>query len=180
MILSDDAIRNAIRNGEISVEPALSENDIRAVGIRLYLAEGLLLPSEDDGEADLSEPDAGQFVSHRMEPTGYVLESHSFILACTREKIWTDQSLTCRLDGRSSIARGGLSVHCSSSVIDNIHEEPRAIVLELYNCSRRALRLRPGLAIAMLTFERLEGRILQNASAQYANQQTTLPPRRGV
>lgn len=180
MILSDGAIRVAIANGEISVEPALNEDDIRAVGIRLYLSEGLLLPSEDDGETDLSDPDAGQFVSYRMEPTGYVLESHGFILACTREKIWTDRSLTCRLDGRSSIARSGLSVHCSSSVIDNIHGEPRAIVLELYNCSRRALRLHPGMAIAMLTFERLEGRISQNASVQYANQQSALPPRRNV
>jgi len=180
MILSDGAIRTAIRGGEILVEPPIREHDIRAVGIRLYLSEGLLLPGDDDTEADLDDPDPEQFISYKMPGTGYVLESHSFILACTQEKIWTNRSLTCRLVGRSSIARSGLSVHCSSSVIDNIHENPRVIVLELYNCSRRPLRLRPGLAIAMLTFERLEGQILQNASAQYADQSTTLPPRRGV
>jgi dCTP deaminase len=180
MILSDGAIRSAIRYGEISVQPDLNESDIRPVGIRLYLSEFLLLPIEDDAEADLENPNADQFISHKMDHSGYVLESRDFILACTREKIWTDRGLTCRLDGRSSIARSGLSVHCSSSVIDNIHEESRAIVLELYNCSRRAVRLRPGLAIAMLTFERLEGRILQDVSRQYTDQGTTLPPRRSV
>src|SRR5215471_4487964 len=130
MILSDGAIRTAVRNGEISVKPALSEDDIRPVGIRLYLSEWLLLPSEDDAEADLEFPEADQFIPYKMEEAGYVLQSQGFILACTREKIWTDRGLTCRLDGRSSVARSGLSVHCSSSVIDNIHKEPRAIVLE--------------------------------------------------
>ena len=177
MILSDGAIQAALQAGEVCVEPAIREDDIRGVGLRLYLSGDVLVPPNSDHEVDLSEIKDDQFAYHRIGSEGYLLGSHHFILASTREKVWADRSLICRIDGRSSIARNGLSIHCSSSVIDNIHKEPRVIVLELYNCSHRALRLRTGLAIAMLTFERLEGRIVQDASPQYADQITLLPPR---
>lgn len=177
MILSDGAIHAALQAGAICVEPTIREDDIRGVGLRLYLSGDILVPLNSNREVDLSDIRDDQFEYHRIGPEGYLLESNRLILASTREKVWADRDLICRVDGRSSIARNGLSVHCSSSVIDNIHKEPRVIVLELYNCSHRALRLRSGLAIAMLTFERLEGRIVQDASPQYADQLGLLPPR---
>lgn len=177
MILSDDSIRTALRIGEISVDPPVRDDDIRAAGLRLYLGEDLLIPVSSDAEIDLANPQSDDFVIRRMDATGYVLQSHDFVLASTREKVGTSRGLICGLDGRSSLARNGLFVHCSSAAIDNIHDGARAIVLELYNCSRHALRLRPGLPIAMLMFARLDGTIQQSASPQYADQRVLLPPR---
>jgi len=178
MILSDKAIHTSLRAGIIRVEPTPRIEDIRGVGLRLYLSSDILIPVEDDnGEIDLGNIKENQFEHRLMDSEGYLLKSNRFMLGSTCEKVWANREIICRIDGRSSIARTGLFVHCSSSIIDNIHETPRTIVLELYNCNSRSLRLRPGLAIAMLTFERLEGEIVQNASPQYADQGRLLPPR---
>ena len=179
MIMSDGAIREAMRAGEISIDPPARDDDIRGVGLRLYLGEDLLIPVSSDDEIDLAHPQSEQFMSRRMDATGYILQSQDYVLAATREKISASRGILCTVDGRSSIARSGLFIHCSSAAIDNIHDGARAIVLELYNCSRRALRLRPGLPIAMMMFARLEGTIQQSASSQYADQHVLLPPRPG-
>lgn len=178
MILADEAIRRALDAREIIVKPSIRAGDIRGTGLRVHLGAELLIPVMS-GEVDAANPTDDQFVKLVMDDDGYLLGSGDFVLACTRERVQTSRGLGCSLDGRSSIARLGLFIHCSSAVIDNLHGEPRAVVLELYNCSGRALRLRPGLAIAMLSFFRLEGTITQPASPQYADQQTALPPRPG-
>jgi dCTP deaminase len=177
VILSDRAIVDALAAGELTVDPPMRAGDIRGVGIRVHLGHTLLLPASVDGEIDLACPQDGHFAQHAMTEDGYLLDSHDYALACTRERIAMGRSLGCILDGRSSIARQGLFVHCSSAVIDNVHNEARAIVLELFNCSRRRLRLRPGLAIGMLSFVRLTDPIAQDAARQYADQQDALPPR---
>lgn len=178
MILADDAIRRALDTREIIVKPSVHASDIRGTGLRVHLGADLLIPVMSE-EVDAANPTDEHFMKLVMDDGGYRLGSGDFVLACTTERVQTSRSLGCSLDGRSSIARLGLFVHCSSAAIDNIHGEPRVIVLELYNCSGRALRLRPGLAIAMLSFFRLEGTITQSASPQYADQQTALPPRPG-
>jgi dCTP deaminase len=180
MIMSDGVICSAMAAGDISVEPDSRENDIRPAGLRLYLGTDLLIPVESNEEIDLTKAESSQFASHKMGASGYLLESHGFVLAHTRERIRTSRSIVCRVDGRSSVARHGLFVHCSSATIDNIHVIARTIVLELYNCNRRPIRLWPGLAIAMLIFERLDGEIQQQPAHQYADQQYLLPPRPSI
>jgi dCTP deaminase len=177
VIMSDVAICAALDSGEISVEPSARHADIRSVGLRLHLADELLTPADSEEEIDLASTEQGQFICHRMGDSGYRLEGHCFVLACTRERVRTSRGIVCRVDGRSSVARNGVFVHCSSTTVDNLHEDARTVVLELFNCSRRPVRIRPGLPIAMLTFERLDGRIQQAASRQYADQQRLLPPR---
>lgn len=177
MILSDEAIFRALDSGEIVVDPPVLAGDIRGAGLRVHLGTELLIPVAREEEVDIGRPDDDDFARVAMEETGYRLGTGDFLLACTRERIRTGRRLGCVLDGRSSIARQGLFVHCSSAAIDNVHEDPRVIVLELYNCGARPLRLRPGVPIAMLTFFRLEGAIMQPASSQYADQQVIIPPR---
>jgi dCTP deaminase len=177
MIMSDGAIWAAVTSGEISIEPNIQKNDVRSVGLRLYLGEDLLIPAESNEEIDLTKAEDSQFISHKMGTSGYLLESHSFVLACTRERIKVSRSIVCRVDGRSSVARSGLFVHCSSTTVDNIHDAARTVILELFNCNRRPVRLWTGLAIAMLIFERVDGEIQQKSSLQYADQQRLIPPR---
>jgi len=180
MIMSDEAIRAAIYTHEISVEPDVRHADIRGVGLRVYLGEDLLIPVLSDEEIDLVSLKDVEFTRHRMDVSGYRIEGHCYVLACTREKIRTNGNIVCRIDGRSSVARIGLFVHCSSTTVDNVREGARTVVLELFNCNRRPVRIRPGLPIAMLTFERLEGHIQQPDSRQYADQQQLLPPRPSI
>jgi dCTP deaminase len=157
----------------------VSAHDIRSVGIRVHLGVTLLLPSSSEAIVDLAAPETVEFEPLTMGNDGYVLDGWHYVLGCTRESVRTTRSLVCHLDGRSSIARQGLFVHCSSMLIDNVHDKGRVIVLELFNCSRRKVRLRAGLAIGMLAFHRLEGAISQPAAVQYADQQSVLPPRAG-
>jgi dCTP deaminase len=178
--MSDGVICAAVASGEIAVEPDIQKMDIRPVGLRLHLGADLLIPIKSDEEVDLTKEGDNQFISHTMDASGYLLESHSFMLAHTRERIRVSRGIVCRVDGRSSIARNGLFVHCSSTTVDNIHMAARTIILELYNCNGRPVRLWHGLAIAMLTFERIDGEIQQDASHQYADQQYLIPSRPSI
>jgi len=177
VILSDGAIVDALAVGDVVVNPSVPAGSVRGLGIRLHLGATLLVPVPTDGEIDLAYPKECQFTKYTMDGQGYVLHAHDYVLASTAERVATSRSLACLIDGRSSIARQGLFVHCSSMVFDSVHEGARVVVLELFNCSRRSIRLRPGLPIAMLAFLRLERPILQAAAPQYADQQSTLPPR---
>lgn len=178
MMLSDVAIRKAITNGEIAVYPPVNPIDIRGAGVRVHLGAELLIPVASEIEVDIASPPEDGFEQVEMGESGYLLAAGRFALAGTREQVSTSRKLGCMLDGRSSIARQGLFVHCSSAVIDNIHEGGRAIVLELYNCSGRPIRLRPGCPVAMLSFMRLDGTIEQSAATQYSDQVRTIGPRR--
>jgi len=56
-----------------------------------------------------------------------------FVLGSTVESLRLHPTLACRLDGRSTLARLGLLVHCTSETIDSIHQAHRSIVLEIAN-----------------------------------------------
>jgi len=104
------------------------------------------------------------------------LEPNMFVLASSIEKIKLPSTLVGKLDGRSTLARLGLQVHCSSDIVDGNHEEARAVVFELKNIGVLNIILQPQMAIAMLSFNKLLSAISQKSQSQYAGQTSTVPP----
>lgn len=101
----------------------------------------------------------------------FILHPGEFALAATLEFIWLPQTIVAHIDGRSSWARQGLKVH---STAGNIHPGSRGfVVFELENVGPVPIILYPGLAIAQLTFDRMEGRVLE-VESRYADVNETL------
>lgn len=177
MILSDSEIVDALATRHIIVTPAWEPGDIRPAGLRLHLGSELLLPVEDGRVRTLLEPESSSFDQITIDRrSGFDLKPGQLVLGATRERVFIGSRLVGILDGRSTAARIGLLIHCSSAIIDNNHEEGRAIVLELYNCGRNVIRLYPGDPIGMLVFARLGSDVGQSASGQYSGQCGTTPP----
>jgi dCTP deaminase len=175
MILSDIAIIRALDAGEIVVQPAIGPEHVRPAGIRLHLGPDLLVP-EEGPDVDIMAGESPRFSRATLDGDGYVLAPKTFILGSSQESVQVSQGLICHLDGRSTLARLGLMIHCTAGVIDHNNDESRSIVLEMYNFGRVGLRLRQGMPIGMLTFEQLSEPIRQANGAQYSGQSGVWAP----
>ncbi|MBM3201937.1 MAG: dCTP deaminase [Chlamydiae bacterium] len=174
MILSDITIRKYLETKKITIFPEFNPKDIRPTGIRLHLGHELLVPLEGQ-TVDLDHTEEIDF--ERIDITdGFILKPHHFVLASTYEKIQVPRNIVCHLEGRSTVARIGLTVHCTSGIIDGNFEESRTIVLEMANLGPFNIVLRPKMALAMLSFTQLSTPIAQNVQTQYQGQDGVIGP----
>jgi dCTP deaminase len=106
---------------------------------------------------DLAKPinDGTLFEKRKIVDNAYRLRPGDFVLASTLELFQVSPEISCRLDGRSTLARMGIMIHCSSDTIDNNHSEHRSVVLEIKNIGPFDVGLQFGTAIAMLTFQEM-------------------------
>ncbi len=176
MMFSDASIADALAAGDVQITPTVDPSHVRPVGIRLHLDENILVPDPSEEVLDLSGAAPVDYRQVRLTDNGFVLQPRQFVLGSTVEAIQVRPDLVCHLDGRSTLARLGLMVHCTAGVIDNNNDEPRTIVLELFNFNVRPLLLKPGLPIAMLTISQLSVPIRQANATQYAGQRGVVSP----
>jgi len=164
MILSQPQIREAVGRREIRFEPPLEERqwheasvDLRLGfkitklvaprGLKVSLAHGISAIA-DTGlwrEKILKQED----VLGKTET--YTLDPEEFILAQTYERVWMPRNLIAMVEGRSSYARAGLSMHQTAPWIQpgwNGH-----ITLEMRNSGPLEVELTPGIDMpCQLTF----------------------------
>ena len=107
----------------------------------------------------------------------FIMQPGDFALASTVETLTLPDDLLGRLEGRSSIARLGITVHSTAAVF-----EPGWVgtaTMELSNLGRMAVALYPGMRICSFSFEQVSSpvevpyRLKRNA--KYAGQQTPKP-----
>lgn len=175
MILSHAAIVRELGSGGIQMRPEPVESDIRQCGIRVHLGDTVLISSEY-GPINLANGKIPAFERLPIGRDGFILEPGTFVLASTREVLRVGPHLLCSVDGRSTVARLGVFVHCSSSTIDNVADSQRSIVLELFNCGPHKVRIFAGDPIAQVMFSQLDGTITLSDQAQYAGQLESTPP----
>ncbi|WP_194290927.1 dCTP deaminase [Nocardia aurantia] len=154
MILSKPTIQRYLENGSISVRPASGAGSIRPFGIRIHLSDEILRPRSK--VIDLGDPAQMDDLYEResIAESPLVLEPGDFVLGATVEAFKVDPHLACKLDGRSTLARLGLMIHCTADTIDNNTGSHRAVVLELKNISSFTMKIPFGYGIGMLTFFR--------------------------
>ena len=124
MILSQPEIREAVAKGEIRFDPSLEERQWHEASVDLRLgfkftkltAKRGLKVSLAHGMGAIA--DAGLWkekILKREDELGkqetYTIDPGEFILAQTYEKIWIPRHLIAAVEGRSSYARAGLSMH---------------------------------------------------------------------
>lgn len=175
MIFSDKTIKDCLKRGEIKIYPEFNLTDIRPAGIRLHLGNELLVPKKGQ-RVDLTMDEAVEFDRTLIPQEGYILRPNEFILGSTHEKFQVPRDVVCHVDGRSTVARIGLAIHCTSGVIDGNFEEARTIVLEMKNQGPFDIVLRFKMALAMLSFSQLTTEIEQGSQKQYQGQEGVVPP----
>ena len=175
MIFSDKTIREYIAAGKIKIFPEFNLSDVRPAGIRLHLGSELLIPIEGQ-TVDLESKEDVRFNQISILKTSFVLKPGQFILGTTFEKFQVPRNIVCHVDGRSTIARIGLAIHCTSGIIDGNYEEARTIVLEMKNQGSFDIVLRHRTALAMLSFTQLTTDIEQATQKQYEGQEGVVAP----
>lgn len=158
MILSDRDILAALKSGRIKItpEPDLS-TQLGACSIDLRLGNTFMV--FEHSRFSYIDPQQPQSIDAAMRtivvPDGeaFIMQAGDFALASTLEYLELADDLVGRLEGRSSIARLGITVHSTAALF-----EPGwagTATMELSNLGRMAVALYPGMRICSFTFEEL-------------------------
>lgn len=196
MILSRQEIREAVSRKQIRFDPPLEERQWgeASVDLRLGLRFTKLKPAPSlkismaGGIGAIAE--SGLWQEEALKVTGkfgkretYVLEPNEFILALTYERVWMPRNLIAMVEGRSTYARVGLSMHQTAPWIQpgwNGH-----ITLEIRNSGPLKVELTPIEDMpCQLTFFELTSELPANeaygsrSNDLFQNQKKALPKRK--
>lgn len=162
MILTRDSILDSVKRGDIRIDP-FDEKALDAASYDMTLFHQIRVFVEGLNEIDLM--DIAQDAQNLMRitrlksiPEGsyYLLKPGELVLGMTVEKLTLAPNIAGSLEGRSRFARMGLMVHVTASFLQPGINGTRQ-VFEIFNASRNAIRLRSGVRIAQVVFERCEG-----------------------
>ena len=146
MMLSNEDIKRALRAGELEINP-FSEKLIRASGITLHLGENLLkpLPGKIVDPKKNIIPDYEKILIEDDKP--YPLLTGEFLLGHTYQSVTVGPGLGFLIEGRSTLARVGLTIVQTAMLVYPGHRE-RTITLELANHGPNTIMLYPKMKIA--------------------------------
>ena len=178
MIYSDLDIQSALGDGHLIIEPAPSQDMFATSSVDLRLGNDFTvfpapLPgvavTVQVGHAD-SEEVAKRHGNVRHVPSGDYLDLRpgEFALAFTLERVNFPLHLAARVEGKSSIARLGLSIHQTAPTI---HAGFRGnIRLEIANLGPFVCQLTPGTPICQLVIEELKTAPENELQSRFQNQ----------
>lgn len=176
MILSDKTIKEYIGTGRIQITPEFYMDDITPAGVRVYLGDEILV-ARPGQTVSLTQPSELEYDSYKItKEKGYLMKPGDFVLAATHEKFCTDRDLLIFLDGRSTVARIGLTTHVTAAVIDGKYEVPKSIVLEMKNLGSFDIMLHAGDPIGNVYFEQLSSEVEQEIEDRYKVQEGVRGP----
>jgi len=175
MFLSHKTIERYIDEGSLIIKPDFDKKNIRPLGIRIHLANEILVP-EPGQTANLTEASKLEYKQIDLIKEQFYLEPNQFILGATYEAVQTPKDVLAILDGRSTVARLGLTTHVTASIADGTFEEPHVVVLEIKNVGNFRVRLKYRDPIAMMVFAQLTEPVEQKIQSQYGGGQSKVTP----
>ncbi len=154
MILSDREIRQYLAEKKIIIEP-LEEGQIQPACVDLRLGnEFRVFRRNRVAFIDIKQRQENyteQVILEDDKP--FILHPGEFVLGAIKEYIKLPSDLTAVVDGRSSIARLGVSIHTTSGFINP--GWGGRFVLEIGNTGKMPVLLYPGTRICKIIFFRL-------------------------
>ena len=182
MILSDTDLWLEIQQGGLEFEPMVNEDQIRTSAIDLRLDKVFTVPRKPPGQGmevivdlgEISPEEALEFNSDvRTVPQGekFRLRPGTFVLGYTLERVKLSNYLAARIEGRSSFARLGVSVHQTAPTVHaNFAGQLR---LEISNIGPYTVLLEPGTIFCQLIVERLSSPSDSTSSSQWQDQRSS-------
>lgn len=175
MFLSHLSIEEYINSGRLIIGPNFDKKNIRPVGIRIHLGKDILVPQPSQF-ASISGSEDLQYDKIDLTTNNFTLNPGDFILGATYESVETDGSIVPFLDGRSTVARLGITTHVTAAICDGALGAPNVVVLEIKNMGNFKIKLRYLDPIAMMCFVQLTTPVIQKQQTQYAQQLGVAPP----
>lgn len=158
MVLSDRDIVRALEAGRIKITPAPDlSRQLGSISVDFRLGTTFMV--FEHSRHSFIDPRHPQSIGEAMrtieveEDQPFIMQPGDFALASTIESLELPDDLLGRLEGRSSIARLGITVHSTAAVF-----EPGWVgtaTMELSNLGRMAVALYPGMRICAFSFETL-------------------------
>lgn len=179
MILSDIEIWEAIEKEEIVFRPPLKPEQVSPSSIDLKLGNTFTIfdpPLKGSGVyIDISKVESVEEIITRYgknftitDDDYYELKPGEFLLAFTEEYIILPNHIAARVEGRSSIARLGLTIHQTAPTVHATFEGQ--LRLEICNNGLFDCRIRPKMKVCQLILERLgkpaSSRLISNFQKQ--------------
>ena len=160
MFLSDQDIRQAIKKKEIVLKP-FKENKLQPISYDISLGNKFII--NDEHTTSFIDPANKIFPKSReveiKNGEAFVLHPGVSILGYSKEYFGSDDYII-EINGKSSLARIGLLVHNSASLINPGHF--LNVAMELCNLNNVPIILRPGMIIAQLTFSTISSKTKRN------------------
>ena len=160
MFLRDVDIKKAVKRGDITLEP-FDDGRLQPASYDIVLGNTFLV--NDAHTSSFIDPANKVFPkTHDVRVSdgeAFVLHPGVSILGYSKDYFGSDHYLI-EVNGKSSLARIGLLVHNSAALINPGHF--LQVALELCNLNNVPIILRPGMAIAQLTFSPLSSPPRQN------------------
>ena len=182
MILSDMDLWKEIEQGGLVFDPMVEDEQIRPSAVDLRLGDVFTVPRVPPGsgmkiivdlEKEVSAEDALDFSSdeHIIEPgRQFPLKPGTFVLGYTMESVKLSNYLAARIEGRSSYARLGVSVHQTAPTVHaNYTGQLR---LEISNIGPYTVQLTPGSIFCQLIVEKLLSPTQSASISQYQGQRS--------
>src|SRR5688500_9718204 len=109
MMLSNEDIRRALQQGHLKITP-FHPKWVRAAGVTMHLGETLLRPLPGS-VVDVKNGSMPEYEPvHLTADQPYELKPSEFILGATLQKVTVGASLGFMIEGRSTLARVGLTI----------------------------------------------------------------------
>jgi dCTP deaminase len=154
MMYSNQDILQALESGQLIVEP-FDTRMVKAAGLTLHLGETLLkpLPGKVVDVKAKTIPDFEEFKITDDAP--YKLAPGEFLLGATYERVTVGDSLGFFIEGRSTLARIGLTIVQTAMLVYPGHAN-RAVTLEFANHGPNEILLYPRMKIARVAIIELK------------------------
>lgn len=148
-MLSDIDIKEQIDLGNISIDPFMGEN-LHAGKYDVHLGRFLLKPLASDDVVDPNDKaTVPEYKKLDLDESSHVIKPGEFILGQTVEKIGLAAGIGMFVDGRSTLARLGLTIHQSATYIP-AGQDPHIITLEIFNAGVWQVKLTNNMHIGKL------------------------------
>jgi dCTP deaminase len=147
VVLSKPDILQYLRDGKLRFEPAITTDRVAQVSVDLVLGRKFTTFKEPPAFITSIRIDPSLWGSvdlwHHQELDSFLLKPGDFVLAQTQEKVFIPNDLVGLVEGRSSYARVGVTIHLTAPKIDPGFEGH--ITLEMANLGKAKVELRAGI-----------------------------------
>ena len=178
MILCDQDILNEIKNGNLRFDPMIELDQVSTSSIDLRLANVFTVPNKPkpgisvtiDPGAISPEDVFDEFAKRVAVPSGdkYELNPGDFVLGYTLERIELPNYLAARIEGRSSMARFGVSIHQTAPTVQAAFAGQ--LRLEISNVGPYTVLLEPGMRFCQLIVEKLSSPSQSKSRSRWQDQ----------
>lgn len=171
MILVDWQIRDRIGRGFITID-SFDPSLIQPNSLDIRLGNHFVWYRKGDEIIDPYESSSVGSGVEELTADSFIIQPGAFILGRTLESIGLPDNIVATIEGKSSIARLGITLHQTGGWIDAGFRG--TITLEMCNVNSRPVKVYAGMPVGQLVFyptERAEFPYFKKADAKYLGQQ---------